>query len=628
MHISKIRVQNYKAFYDSGWIEFQPGINIISGQNHSGKTALLEALSLNFENMPHRSFKTLPTIFERLTTNSQVELAIVVTKKDFLEFIRREEFNGREKNLIMPDALGTIDKDAVFGKLIAELNSLDNNIEIVLPFDAVGINVTRFKNEIHNLSFLTLYTYNPKFQGHSSTIEGLKWSTNPKVKGSKYQKVVLKQINELTLVKFFLTKKETIYRFFAERKNVGICEFGSKLELKPDASNLAEVINCLQCRFPRKFSQFNKLVSIVLPHIKKITILPISNSEENKVEIRVWSIDPNTDRDDLAFPLSACGTGVGQVLAILYVVITSEEPRTIIIDEPQSFLHPGAARKLIEILQDFPQHQYFISTHSPSIISAANPSTITLLQYENSEANPCSMSSDDTAKTRSLLNEVGVHLSDVFGSDNILWVEGPTEEICFPLILKEIAKLHLRGTQILAIKNTGDLEGKKAHIIFDVYDKLSGGKVLLPPAVGFILDRENKTDKQIEDLKRRSRNEVHFIDRKMYENYLLCPEAIVEIANQHEGFSEHTLTALEVENWIENHKNNYLPKNFKEDENWINKVDGANLLAALFKEFSENRVTYKKTKHSVELTEWLVKHQPEQLLDLAELLTKILESNG
>ena len=46
MYISKIRVQNYKAFNDSGWIEFKPGINIISGQNHSGKTALLEALSL------------------------------------------------------------------------------------------------------------------------------------------------------------------------------------------------------------------------------------------------------------------------------------------------------------------------------------------------------------------------------------------------------------------------------------------------------------------------------------------------------------------------------------------------------------------------------------------------------
>jgi predicted ATPase len=45
------------------------------------------------------------------------------------------------------------------------------------------------------------------------------------------------------------------------------------------------------------------------------------------------------------------------VLAILYVVMTSNHPQTIIIDEPQSFLHPGAVKKLIEVLKQYPQHQ-------------------------------------------------------------------------------------------------------------------------------------------------------------------------------------------------------------------------------------------------------------------------------
>ncbi len=43
---------------------------------------------------------------------------------------------------------------------------------------------------------------------------------------------------------------------------------------------------------------------------------------------------------------------------MLYVVLTSRESRVIIIDEPQSFLHPGAVRKLFDVLKDFPQHQY------------------------------------------------------------------------------------------------------------------------------------------------------------------------------------------------------------------------------------------------------------------------------
>ena len=219
---------------------------------------------------------------------------------------------------------------------------------------------------------------------------------------------------------------------------------------------------------------------------------------------------------------------------------------------------------------------------------------------------------------RSLLDEVGVHLSDVFGSDNILWVEGPTEERCFPLILKKIANLNLEGTEILAIKNTGDLEGKKAHIIFDVYDRLSGGKVLLPPAIGFILDRENKTEQQIEDLRKRSENKVYYLDRRMYENYLLVPEAIATIANQQDGFRDELVTIEEVKNLIEESKQDT-------DHNlWRQKVDGAKLLSKLFAEFSENRVNYVKTKHSFELTEWLVQNKPEKLSELADLLKTIL----
>jgi predicted ATP-dependent endonuclease of OLD family len=170
--------------------------------------------------------------------------------------------------------------------------------------------------------------------------------------------------------------------------------------------------------------------------------------QADQLEIRVWFIDPITEREDLAIALSQCGTGVGQVLAILYILITSQEPRIIIIDEPQSFLHPGAAKKLIEILREFPQHQYFISTHSPEIISSANPSKIVKLQYEDCETKASLIDSRETAEQRSLLAEIGVRLSDVFGADNILWVEGPTEERCLPLILNNLAKKPLRGTQI------------------------------------------------------------------------------------------------------------------------------------------------------------------------------------
>lgn len=154
------------------------------------------------------------------------------------------------------------------------------------------------------------------------------------------------------------------------------------------------------------------------------------------------------------------------------------------------------------------------------------------IQYEHSETKASVINSEVTREQRSLLAELGVSLSDIFGADNILWVEGPTEERCFPLILEKVANKTLRGIQILAIKNTGDFQGKHAHIIFDIYDKLSGGKSLFPPAIGFIFDREGRSEKVIEDLRKRSQSPVEFLPRRMYENYLLHPKAIASVINE------------------------------------------------------------------------------------------------
>jgi hypothetical protein len=314
----------------------------------------------------------------------------------------------------------------------------------------------------------------------------------------------------------------------------------------------------------------------------------------------------------LAFSLSDCGTGIGQVLAILYVVLASPQPRPIVIDEPQCYLHPGAAKKLIEILKEFPQHQYFIATHSAEIIAAANPSTIVKLRHEDGYTKASTMNAGDIKEQRSLLAEQGVSLSDVFGADSILWVEEPTEVRCFPLILEKVAKKPLRGTQIIAVKDTGDFERKRAHLVFDVYDKLSGGSSLFPPTVGFVFDLEERCLQEMEDLQKRSQHPVKFLERRMYENYLLHPDAIAAALNHEDAEREQPVSGEEVRERLETHKlnKNYFPKpntqRSKDDTpkhlanaKWIDKIDAAKVLAALFAELSEARVQFKKTSHSL-----------------------------
>jgi predicted ATP-dependent endonuclease of OLD family len=155
-------------------------------------------------------------------------------------------------------------------------------------------------------------------------------------------------------------------------------------------------------------------------------------------------------QNDLNFTLAESGTGVGQVLAILCVAMSLPES-IIIIDEPNAFFHPGAAKTLMHILKQY-SHQYVISTHSAELISACSPSTIHIVGFNNGESTIKHLAGADIEGIRLLLADLGMNLTDVFGAERIIWVEGYTEKECFPLLLKHL-KAHLSScTYIVPVR--------------------------------------------------------------------------------------------------------------------------------------------------------------------------------
>jgi hypothetical protein len=330
--------------------------------------------------------------------------------------------------------------------------------------------------------------------------------------------------------------------------------------------------------------------------------------------------------------LSESGTGVGQALSLLYVALTSKYSQTILIDEPSSFLHPGAARKLIEILKEFPHHQYIIATHSSEILRAASPATMTLIRWQRPQSVIELVDAGKLSGIRKCLMEVGAKLSDVFGADRILWVEGDTEEECFSLLLA--GHRTAVGTNIVGVKHTGDFSAKRIPVetIVGIYEKLSKGNAYLPPAVGFVFDRESRSETQMDDIKARSRNSVRFLPRRMYENYLLIPTALIALMNNLPNFSQTPIAVEQVTAWMTSNggsaKNLSTPQQSiaVTDLEWLRTVDGANLLLDLFQDLSETRYAYDKTVHSVQLTEWLLKNDPGALEELKAFLVGILSA--
>ena len=611
MYIVKFQINNYKSFLSSQEINLTPGFNVIVGQNNAGKTAFVEALSIHFSDRYHISMKTVPSpgIHLHDSPTSSVQIAFKLAE-------------GETEQLLI-NARGT------FYLPIRERTDLENAApEFLTLLRQPGL--LQFVYE--QGGFATAYLESLGEIKDAYRLGEIRVNTSQRQLEGTQNFYNVGQIASNQFYGPYLANilRERIYIFRAERLNVSQSSFGTQTVLSSNASNLAEVLHNLQSINPTRFRRFNQHVSTIFPEIKWVTIP--SGPENNQVQILIWSIDPDTERADLAIPLSESGTGIGQVLAMLYVVLTADYPRTIIIDEPQSFLNPGAVRKLIEILKQYTQHQFIITTHSPEVVSVVKPQTLFLLRKVEAETIIEQLDSSETQNQKLLLSEVGARLSDVFGADNILWLEGATEELCFPLIVEKVLQKPLQGTKIIGVVQTGDFESKHSSTVLKIYDRLTTGSGLIPPATGFIFDREGRSQQAQEDLIRRSQNRVVFLPRRMYENYLLNPHAIASVVLQIEGFRESPVTFEEVEHWLQcNHSvKEYYDPNINEThltgENWIQYVHGAKLLETIFKKFSECRVEYDKVKYGVGLTEWILENSPSELQEVADIIASRLEA--
>jgi predicted ATPase len=602
MYISKFQVVNYKSYRETGEIELWPGFNIVVGQNSAGKTALLEALQLQFAWSPHRSMATLPVAGSMNSTPCSVRLSFAAEPDELLALLKgigtfwlaAPQEGSPNRALFQQDPpafLNWIFSHHVL--TVAVRVDIQSGNQRWVP-DGVGFGV---------------YPTNPPQASGQVLFRQIEIKANGNY--AIHNDVWADVTNDVT-VRLAQMLKNRIYRFLAERYSIGECSFGPNPILAPNATNLPEVLDSLTANTAR-FERFNRTVHEIFPQVKHVSV----RNMQGRVQIIVWPHEYASERVDLAIPLNECGSGIGQVLAILYVVMNSETPQVILVDEPQSFLHPGAVRKLIEVLKRYPDHQYIFATHSPAVITAAEPVTLTVARYSNAETRLQKIDPANAKQAREYLSEIGARLSDVFGADHVLWVEGQTEEECFPLLLKLLAKQHnqqVGGIAVVGIRQTGDLQGRDKKKILEIYNKLSEANTLVPPTIAFIFDRECLSAGEQEELRKMGHGRVHFLPRRMYENYLLDPEAIAAVANMIEGFRTTPIAAEDVGNLFATKRNRqesgkrqlqYFCKGVTQvPEDWVRTIHAAGLLKDVFSELSENRVAYEKTTHSIELTKF------------------------
>jgi hypothetical protein len=597
--LTSVQLKNYKCHLDTGEVQFGGQFTVVVGQNNAGKTALLETLNpRTFRNLPHRTPKQGP--FPPLPKpNSEINYGISLSGQEL-----EHAFLAAGNPLWIPLPYGNTEQ----GNVQRFLNDSFGRSEITFSLSHPASGGWTSQYPSHRLFATAANTVATRIQLRSD-LQG--WTAGTIGSGDDLPPFIGKLL------------ETSIYVFRAERMNVGQSTIGDTPILAPDASNLPSVLLQLP-RNPVAQDRYQTLIRQIFPSIYRVTASPI-NASTVVVEIIMNDSESGSASPGIAVPLSDSGTGVSQVLALMYVAVTAETSRIIAIDEPNSFLHPGAAKKLLTILKEF-DHQYIISTHSAELIRAADPDFLHLIEWERTASSFRTLDRNNLDDQRRLLAELGVSLSDVFGADRILWVEGPTEERCFPMILDHL-KYPSPTISIVSLIAVDDLTGRspRPKLSWDVYKKVSTGNALIPPALAFCFDRDGRSPTEMENLVRMSGGLAKFLPRRMYENYLLDAEAIASVLTTVMG---QTVFKYIVDKWMVNQKENskYFAGKSKDDQDWIANVDAANLLYDLFNEMTDAKVEFRKTEHSVMLTKWLLANKPTHLDELYSFIRSLIST--